>query len=513
MYIPIDRKSQTPLHRQIALQLERMLKQGALRPRSPLPSTRELASLIGVHRNTVLRAYEELSAVGMLDTMQGSGTFVSPSYEDAEDRAAVSKPDGTPSNRRMNWDIVIRQECKNELEDKWFSQSRPAPSKEIIAFDRYTPDPAFYPYESIRKITAAVMRKSDSGLFTYGSAAGYDALRAYVKQLAWQQGIDMAKNRVVIVNGSTQGMDLISRLVLNSGDGVAFGIPSYTGVIRLFSIHGARIVSIPIHDDGIDIDVLEQAINLHAVKMIYIIPNFHNPTGITTPLDRRRRIMDIAQRTKVVILEDDYNYQLRFSGSPLLPLKALDDFNQVIYSGSFSKILFPGFRIGWLIVPEEIFPHVLRVKASLDISTSSLLQAVVYEYCRLGLLDKHLKKIRKINKARLAVTLEAMQKYFPEDVSWRAPEGGMMVWIDLPPYYDPLHIQKSTAQQGVMISASHFFVPRGEKINGFRLSYAAQSSEKIQRGIRIIGKILRASAQHTGSHDRHEMEHDGRTVV
>jgi DNA-binding transcriptional MocR family regulator len=272
-------------------------------------------------------------------------------------------------------------------------------------------------------------------------------------------------------------------------------------------------VSIPIHDDGIDIDVLEQAINLHAVKMIYIIPNFHNPTGITTPLDRRRRIMDIAQRTKVVILEDDYNYQLRFSGSPLLPLKALDDFNQVIYSGSFSKILFPGFRIGWLIVPEEIFPHVLRVKASLDISTSSLLQAVVYEYCRLGLLDKHLKKIRKINKARLSVTLEAMQKYFPEDVSWRAPEGGMMVWIDLPPYYDPLHIQKSTAQQGVMISASHFFVPRGEKINGFRLSYAAQSSEKIQRGIRIIGKILRASARHAGSHDRQEMEHDGRTVV
>lgn len=512
MYIPIDRDSKTAIHRQIVLQIERMIKAGVLPPHSPLPSTRELAALIGIHRNTVLRAYDELSALGMVDTVRGSGTFISPSLRSGK-TLSEKKTDVTARSKRLNWDIIIRQECKSERDHKWFSQTQPGGAEEKIEFDRYMPDPAFYPYDSIRKITAAVLRHSDRDLFQYGSAAGYEPLRDYVRNLAWQQGIDMAKNRVVIVNGSTQGMDLISRLVLNPGDGVAFGIPSYTGIIRLFSIHGANIISIPTHEDGLDIDVLEQAIHLHTVKLVYLIPNFHNPTGITISLDKRRQIIDLAQRSKIIILEDDYNYQLRFAGSPLVPLKAMDDFNQVIYACSFSKILFPGFRIGWLIVPEEIFSHVLRVKASLDISTSNLLQAVVYEYCRKGLLDKHLKRIRTINKKRLETTLTSMKKYFPADVKWRAPEGGMMVWVDLPPAYASLRVQEKAAQQGVMISASHFFVPRGEKINGFRLSYAAQPAEKIEKGIRILGNILFESAQNTDEFQNGANDPNGRTVI
>lgn len=512
MYIPIDRNSKTAIHRQIVLQIEKMIEEGALSPNSLLPSTRELATLIGIHRNTVLRAYDELSARGLVDTVRGSGTFISPSVR-LNKNLFEEKTETTARRQRLNWDIIVRQECKSELDHQWFSQTHASAAEEKIEFDRYMPDPAFYPYESIRKITAAVLRHSDRSLFQYGSAAGYEALRNYVRNLAWQQGIDMGKNRVVIVNGSTQGMDLISRLILNPGDGVAFGIPSYTGIIRLFSIHGANIISIPTHEDGLDIDVLEQAVHLHTVKLLYLIPNFHNPTGITISLNKRRRIMDLAQRSKIIILEDDYNYQLRFSGSPLVPLKAMDDFNQVIYAGSFSKILFPGFRIGWLIVPKEIFSHVLRVKASLDISTSNLLQAVVYEYCRKGLLDKHLKRVRKINKERLETTLASMKRYFPSNVKWCAPEGGMMVWVDLPAAYDSLRVQEKAAQQGVMISASHFFVPRGEKINGFRLSYAAQPAAKIEKGIRILGNILVESAQKADEYQGNDNESNGRTII
>ncbi len=505
----IDKKAKKPVYRQITGQITGQVKSGVLKKGARIPSTRELAEQTGLHRNTILRAYEELAAEGVLDSSPGNGTFITGLFSDAN---SFSRP-AAANESGINWEVMIRSECKDDFEKEFQQRYHSNSSRKTIEFQRYLPDPAFYPYGAIRKIMSSVMRSNESDLYKYGNSAGHSQLREYLKNQAYGQGIDMSRNKVVIVNGSTQGLDLISRLILNSGDAVAIGIPCYTGVVRLFTVHGVRFISIPVNQDGLDIDVLEQAMKINPVKLLYVIPNFHNPTGATLSLEKRKRLIEVAKKHKVIVLEDDFNFQLRFSGSPIPPLKAFDTANQVIYSGTFSKILFSGFRIGWLIVPDEIYSNVLFVKKSLDISTSKLLQAVLYEFCRQGLLDRHIRKIRKINRERFNVAVESIKKYFPEEVSWWEPDGGMMIWVNLPEYCDPLQVQQAAENNGVSISASPFFAPRGEKTCGFRISYAIQEPENIKEGIKILGKVLKKALKERYILNNKINDHEGLTVI
>ncbi len=492
MFISIEKQSKVPYHRQIVLQLQKLIHDGVLNRNEKLPSTRELANEIAVHRNTVLKAYEELISQGVLESKVGSGTFITST--DINQLEIKASADSIPSEL-LNWDVIIRSECKPDIERENVNRRKQQQADSTIILDRYISDPDLYPYEQIRKITTSILKRADSKLLKYGNPAGYPELREYLKVQAVKQGIDMNRNRIVIVNGSTQGLDLISRLVLNPGDGVALGIPCYTGIIRLFTIHGIRFISIPIKPDGIDVDVLEQVLNMYPVKMLYIIPNFHNPTGVTISLEKRKKIIELAQRYHIVILEDDFIYQLRFRGVELPSLKSLDTRHNVIYSGTFSKILFSGFRIGWLIVPEEIYANVLLVKTSLDISTNNLLQAVIYEYCQQGLLDKHLKKIKKITKERYEVTIESMKLCFPEETSWWQSDGGMGIWVNLPEGCDPLAVQQLAMERGVAVLATPFFVPRGEKNSGFWIGFAYQKTDNIKKGIHIVGEVISEMTQ------------------
>jgi len=466
-----------PLYRQLRDQIAQQIESGKLPEGTRLPPTRELALELGVNRQTVASAYEALSADGLVRSHVGQGTSVI-GRQRPRAAAAVSWP--ATFSRAM--EAVERQE-----RDFTAQTDHPDP----IDFASLFPDQDLFPIEPFRKVIDVVLRQRGKELLQYGPAAGYAPLREYIAERLGVRGVKVSPEQVLIVNGSQQGLDLIFRALLDPGDAVAVESPTYFAVLPVLAHYQAQVVSLPMTVRGMDLAALEAALARRPIKLIYTMPTFHNPTGISMDLDARRSLLRLAARHQVPLVEDDFEFDLRFGGQATPPLKALDDFGLVLYLGTFSKALFPGLRLGWVVAPRQVTRVLCRAKMLADRHSGLLLQAAVLEFCRRGHYDAHLRSLARLGRKKGELLLSSLRKHLPAEASWTRPEGGHAFWITLP---EPLRAEQLLAEaerEGVLFTpGANFFSGSGGE-RSLRLSISRVPLGRIDEGVRRLAVIIR----------------------
>ncbi len=356
---------------------------------------------------------------------------------------------------------------------------------DIISFAGGLPAPYLFPVERLKEASVQVLEKQGSQALQYGTTEGYTPLREWVSSRIPNTTVD----NVQIVSGSQQALDLIAKVLLNPGDKVLVTAPTYMGALRAFDAYEVDYVMVDVDDKGMIPASLELALK-QKPKMIYAIPNFDNPTGITMSLERRQMLVEMAKKYNVPIYEDDPYGELRFEGEALPSLYQLAP-ELVIYAGTFSKIVVPGFRLGWLVAEPELLIVVARAKQAADLHTATFIQMIAYEISKDGFMDGQITKVRAYYKNQRDLMLKALEKNFPEDCHWTRPKGGMFLWVTLPKGLDSIKMLMQAVEHKVAYVPGEPFFAKGGGENTFRLSYSIATPEQIDEGMNSLGKVIR----------------------
>jgi 2-aminoadipate transaminase len=380
----------------------------------------------------------------------------------------------------------------------------------VISFAGGLPADDVFPIERFEEACQKVLEQNASQALQYGETEGYQPLRDMIARHIVRYGIKARTENVLITTGSQQALDLIGKLLINPGDRLLVEAPTYLGALQAFTLYGADYVSVPCDEEGLRTDLLEQEIR-SGPKFMYVLPNFQNPGGTTLSLDRRHALVSLAEKYGIPIIEDDPYGQLRYEGEHLPPLVALDRENaprdsgytlgNVIYLSTFSKILAPGLRLGWVVAPAEIICKLVQLKQGTDLHTSTFTQTVAYEIARGNFLDDHVKKIRRVYCERLEVMLESLERYFPEGVTWTRPKGGLYLWASLPLGVDAKELLHEALRHDVaFVPGESFFAPNcqgAEASRHFRLNFSHAQPEEIRQGIRRLGLAIKTQLRQT----------------
>jgi len=362
---------------------------------------------------------------------------------------------------------------------------------DYISFASGLPDPALYPVDTLRALTEEVLTQDGRAALQYGPAEGYPPLREYVAGLLRSRGLDATPEHVLITNGSQQGLDLAARALLDPGDGVLLENPSYLAAVQAFDSYEARYVTVPLDSDGMVTAGLPQALAARP-KLVYTLPNFQNPTGITLGAERRRTLAEAASAAGVGVLEDDAYHDLRYEGAALPPVCALATNPWAIYTGTFSKTVAPGVRVGYLWADPALVTRLGQLKQITDLHTGSFTQRVIYRYCAEGHLEPGTRRFCDVYRIRRDALLDALTKEAAGLITWTRPAGGMFVWCTLPPERPAAELLRRAMERGVVFVPGLSFHAAGGGENTFRLNFVSATEDRIREGIRILGEVLRA---------------------
>lgn len=361
---------------------------------------------------------------------------------------------------------------------------------DVISFGGGLPAWELFPVNQIREITDAILDGDGPSVLQYGISEGYRPLRKAVFERYKKKGFDITPENVLITSGAQQGIDLVSKLFIDKGDIVVVGDPTFLTALQSFSLFQAEFLPVPLDREGMRVEGLPEILENHNVKFIYVMPNFQNPSGITLSLKRRERLMEIVREYRVPVLEDDAYGELRYNGEALPALKAMDTENQVIYLGSFSKVLSPGLRVSALIAPEEIVEKLVFAKQAADLHTDNLAQRIVYEFLRGDHLDAHIELIVDCYRKRRDAMLQAMERYLPEEVRWIKPDGGIFLWATLPQGLNSMELFEKAVKAKVAYVPGSYYYAKGGGENDIRLNFTACDEEKIAVGIQRLSKTI-----------------------
>ncbi|MBS1809074.1 MAG: PLP-dependent aminotransferase family protein [Acidobacteria bacterium] len=491
MLIELNRESPLPLYAQIVTQMREMIRRGVLKAGDRLPANRELAKKLGVNRNTITAAYEELTAEGIIRSHVGQGTFVNdvPILGAIREERVATFP--------MSWNAVLTDQSRESSFSNFMNiQSQ----KDTISLSHGLPQSELFPLEDFRLSLNRAFRKEGQTLLQLGLSGGYQPLQKHLAAQMALLGIQVTPDEVLITNGCQQSLDLISRILVRPGDEVVIENPTFPGAISVFCGANSKFLSVPVNQRGIDLDVLEDILTQRRPKLIYTVPTFQNPTGTAMDIGARRQLIELAARHRVPIIEDDIYRELRYDGADVLPLKALDKYGLVIYISSFSKVGFPGLRVGWMVAPRPLIEHLNALKQRSDVHASMLSQAAIYEFARQGLLNKHVRRAKKIYAERRDVMLEALEKYFPAEAEWNKPEGGMTIWIRLPESLNASQILLEAAKQGVIFSPGERFYASQPQCHLMRLSFTMTDAAQIELAVKRLGAIIKTQLSRWKTH-------------
>jgi 2-aminoadipate transaminase len=344
-----------------------------------------------------------------------------------------------------------------------------------------------------------VLENQGAQALQYSTTEGYRPLREMIAQRIARYAVTVSPENILITSGSQQALDFIGRVFINQGDHILVESPTYLGALQAWNAYGAQYISIPSDENGMVTDELEKALRV-GPKFIYVLPNFQNPSGTTLSLERRQRLVELADRYGVPIVEDDPYGQLRFEGEHLPSVVSLDSeyrgdngyyTGNVIYLSTFSKLLAPGIRLAWVIAPEEVIRKLVQTKQAADLNTAAFNQMTAYEVGKDGFLDEHVKHIRAVYKERRDVMLEMMEEMFPAEVRWTRPQGGMFLWGILPEYMDAAEVLKVALQHKVAFVPGESFHPNGGGKNTMRLNFSYSNPDTIREGITRMGTVLK----------------------
>lgn len=368
---------------------------------------------------------------------------------------------------------------------------------EIISFGGGNPAKECFPKEDIEKITDELLRDKSDVLLQYGATEGYLPLRkAYIEKILPDLGLTAELENVLALTGSMQGLDLICKVVVNPGDVVLVEEPSFLGALQTFNIAQAKLVPVPLHTDGIHVDELEALVREYRPVMFYTIPTFQNPTSWVSGIEARKAIARLAAEYDMIVIEDDPYASLRFSGEKLPTIKSFDTSGNVILMSSFSKTISPGMRVALCCGNAELIRKMTIAKQSADTHSPNLNQAIIAEYLNRDLLPEHIAEISKVYAHSASVMIEAMEEYFPDWVEYEKPIGGLFIWCTLPEGWDASELfKKAVARKVAFVPGVSFFTTSGKGNNTFRLNFSAEPEERIRRGIRTLGDLLKETAE------------------
>lgn len=365
---------------------------------------------------------------------------------------------------------------------------------DVISFAGGLPAPESFPVKEIKAICNEILDSEPVTALQYGISEGYAPLKELVlKRMKEKENIGGANDDIIIVSGSQQGADLTSKVLLNEGDGVVCEEPSFIGCLNTFRTYNAKLYGVPMNDDGMDLNVLEETLKKHKnIKLIYTIPTFQNPSGITSSLAVRKGMLALAQKYNVIILEDNPYGELRFTGEPLPTIKSMDTTGHVIYLGSFSKVFSPGLRLAYLIMDKGIMEKIVVGKQATDVHTNVFAQMIAARYLRDYDIDSSIQKSCELYKHRCGLMLACMDKHFPSSVTYTRPEGGIFIWATIPEGVDSgALMQEAVARKVAFVPGNAFMTDIDRPSHCFRLNYSTMSDEKIEKGIEILGNLLK----------------------
>jgi GntR family transcriptional regulator/MocR family aminotransferase len=466
--LAINKNAEEPLYQQVIRAIREQVSEGTLQPGDRLPASRDLAVALGISRISVVNAYAELQAAGLLSAHAGRGTFITGTVPAATDPRVLPSIAANPIAQSMH---------------------RLAQQPGIIAFSGGAPDVEFLPVQAIRHSINAVLDRDGGAAMAYEDTEGYLPLRQVVSDYAVSLGINCKAEHILITGGCQQALDLAAQALLGEGDILLTTNPTYLGMLDIARIRRLGVIGIPVAEDGIRLDMLEAAIEAHHPRLIYIAPTHHNPTGTVMPIHRRRQLLQIAAAANVHIVEDGVYHELSYTGDPPPPLKALDEHGLVLYASGFSKIVMPGTRIGYLIAEGEPWGRILRVKQAADVCTPGLNQRIMHHYIQTGAMVGHLDRVRHACRIRRDAALSAAKRYLPRGAQWAEPSGGLYLWIDLPhdgPTAAELYV--SAIQHGVAFAIGAMFHTDGSGQHFIRVNFAAQPPDQIEEGMRRLGR-------------------------
>lgn len=461
--IQLDRNSKIPLYQQLADALYDLISKDILKANTKLPTIRKLANKLKVNNVTVINAYKYLEKKGLVYSQVGSGTYVSPI-------PVKDMPSPAYEEKKEIKQIMITEDSIN--------------------FASISPSTDLFPVESFKCIVNEILDKDKGNAFSYQESQGYEKLRESVADYLKSYRINSSKDRIQIISGAQQGIDILSKALLQYGDTLLVEKPTYHGAIAAFQSRGARIIEVPLETDGMDLEILENYLKIYHPKFIYLMPYYQNPTGYSYSLKKKRTILDLAEKYNTYIIEDDYLSDLNYSEEKSIPVKALDHRNRVIFLKSFSKILMPGLRLGFLVVPKNLLDNILSAKQTTDITTSGFIQRVFDLYLRKGLWKSHINEIREIYKKRYIYLMKLLDEHLKNEISYIPPDGGLSLWIKLKASISVDKLSDILLSRNVIISPGSLFSLSKESLNYFRLSFAAVNEKQIHEGILILKEVL-----------------------
>lgn len=484
----LDERSDVPLFKQIFDGIAARVRSGAFPAGFRLPPTRTLADELGTHRNTVVRAYEELEDAGFLTSTVGRGTFVAAG-------AAAPAPVANPQSGGLPWTNLLSRAAEAEplgRFDRLARRTVNGPSPTAINLARMQPSPDLIPTELFRRCVEHTLRSEGAKILGYAPREGIGRLRALIAQDLVRQGIPAAESSILITSGSQQGLDLIVRALVNPGDPFLVDASTYAGTLNLLAAAGARLIGVPSDDDGPDLAALDRLARSGA-KGLYLMPSSHNPTGARIGRDRREALVDWSRRAGVPLIEDDYAADLRLDDdAPPPALRTLD--GDVIYVGTFSKKLIPALRIGFLLAPPAIHPRLLALKHAMDLGTSPVLQHALAEFLERGYLRPHLARIIPEYRRRRDALERGLAQHLPRQLRWRTPRQGVSLWLPVPAPLSAEALHDEAQRRGVVVSPGSLNAvdPDGKSAGGIRLTFCCEPVDRLAEGARRLGQAAHA---------------------
>ena len=476
--IQLDSGSLTPIYQQIADQIDARVRAGTLPANFRLPPTRSLASALSTHRNTIVRAYDELSERGLVESHVGRGTYI---------RTPNVLPDVGFDTAPLPWSSLLSRTVDTDALNRG---SRLVPSRPSDAVDlmQFQPPPELRPSDQLRKCLDYVLRTKGASALGYAPRGGVPELREIIATELSKSGVPATADDVMITTGGQQALDLIARTLIDPGAPFLVDESTYSGAINVLSAAGARLIGVTTDREGPDPGALRHLTRAGA-KGFYLMPNCGNPTGKSISEARRHELVRWSRDAGVPLIEDDYGADLILDDERQpTSLRALD--GEVIYLGTFSKKLLPALRVGFLVCPKALQRHVIPLKQAADLGTSVLLQHALVEFIDRGYLRQHLATCRPIYRARRSALVAALRRTLPASVQFDVPKAGLLLWLNLPNHIDPEVAARAAQDAGVLVTPSTLNSVTGAGGGGLRLTFCAESEDRLRLGAERLGAAL-----------------------
>lgn len=480
--IVIDKKVETAIYLQITNAIVHNIRRGRIRRGLKLPGTRELAAVLGIHRQTMVAAFNELEAQGWITTIPRKGTFV-----------VQQLPEIKPVKIQQG---EIREKYPEKagfsIDEKYFNifpTSDFSTARQLVIDDGF-PDIRLAPIELLmRELRSLSKQGAFKKHFNYGSSKGplhlRETLAAYLSDT---RGLPISTDNIMITKGAQMGVYLAASVLIKPGDHVIVGEPGYFAVNLTFEQLGAQLHRVPVDDFGIDVDAIEELCKKKKIRLVYVIPHHHNPTTVTLTPERRLRLLELAATYKFAIIEDDYDYDFHYSSNPVLPMASLDQHGNVIYIGTLSKTLAPAIRVGFMVAPVNFIEAVSNFRKSVDFQGDTMMEVAIAELYRNGTIARHVKKAVKTYQERRDHFCGLLKDKLGDKISFKIPDGGMSVWVTFN-NTDLKQIVEKAAPKGLILNDASKY-NKHFNYNASRFGFASLNFEEQERAVEILGGVV-----------------------